>query len=188
MDNLNAILVIVILVLVYMMYRDKPVKDKRSYFEGLDEPKMNEFNMDNFKKYQEQQRQIVDNLIKKSKEGLESKDDPDFKAPYGTGVSNREFDERVEDATEKDYGSYQDLIKDIGLDESVVTSHTDYVSNMNRTTTGASNLTERSDDNDVVTWMGLRRPEYHRAYAAYDARQEHSQFPESMPARKNYCL
>jgi hypothetical protein len=49
-------------------------------------------------------------------------------------------------------------------------------------------MSTRSDDNDVVSWVGLRRPKYDQVYAQPDARVVHSDYPDQMPTATSYVL
>jgi hypothetical protein len=115
-------------------------------------------------------------------EGMRNSDDLNGVSP------GQKFDERVEKAQGKKYGSHQALVEAIALDNDVVKSHQGYVGSLNRTTSGASLKSEPSHDNDIVPWIGLRRTEYRKVYAGDDARQTHSQYPESMPTRRPFVI
>lgn len=57
-------------------------------------------------------------------------------------------------------GNYEDDLVKEWLDESVVSQHLQYLKDSNQSTSGASTQVERSDRQDVVPQMGLRRINY----------------------------
>lgn len=59
-----------------------------------------------------------------------------------------------------DEGNYEDELVKEWLDESVVSQHLQYLKDSNQSTSGASSQVERSDRQDVVPQMGLRRINY----------------------------
>lgn len=55
---------------------------------------------------------------------------------------------------------YDELIQSMALDKSVKEQHKNYVSDRNKVTNTASFQPSRSDTQDVVPFIGLRRPQY----------------------------
>ena len=108
----------------------------------------------------------------------------------GSGAANREMKQRVADQSMPDpYSNYKDVAEAMALDQSVYDSHANYAESANQSTSGASALSERSDDNDVIPWIGLRRPDYKSVYAASDARVDHSEYADQKPEKtSNYKL
>ena len=74
-----------------------------------------------------------------------------------------------------------------GIDSSVVESHREFTDETQHRTTGASVETVRDDPNDIVPWIGLRRPDYHGVFADKDARVTHSEDPRQMSSAGKYC-
>lgn len=56
--------------------------------------------------------------------------------------------------------NYSDVLKDMALEKSVIDQHNQYVNDSNRVTNTASYSAERTDSQDVVPWVGLRRVDY----------------------------
>lgn len=111
------------------------------------------------------------------------------KSDWGTGVKNREMANRYNDlanlAAYEDYGS---VAQYMSVEPEVFESHARYSEDMGRSTSGASALSVRDDPNDVVPWVGLRRPDYRGAYSGRGVRQDHSEIPDQMPMKTSYCL
>ena len=55
---------------------------------------------------------------------------------------------------------YSDTLRDMALEKSVIDQHNQYVNDSNRVTNTASYSAERTDSQDVVPWVGLRRVDY----------------------------
>ena len=107
----------------------------------------------------------------------------------GRSVSGNSSDERYNDLKDlAGYDDYNQVVQYMSVDPEVYDSHDLYASDMNRSTSGPSMLSERDDPNDVVPWVGLRRPKYRDVYASDTARQEHSEKPEQMRENTSYCI
>ncbi len=77
-------------------------------------------------------------------------------------------------------GSFQDFMINEGLDKSVVESHNRFTEELQQRTTGSSSHAERTDDNDINPWRGLRRTNYQGVSAAPEARVTHSEDQSQM--------
>jgi hypothetical protein len=66
---------------------------------------------------------------------------------------------------------YSDYIVKSGLEQSVVDSHNKFTSEIQNKTTGASAETVFSHDDDIVPWVGLRRPDYRSVTIDPNARE-----------------
>ena len=86
------------------------------------------------------------------------------------------------------YDDYNQVVQYMSVDPEVYASHELYATDMDRSTSGPSMLAERDDPNDVVPWVGLRRPKYRDVYASGTARQEHSERPDQMRENASYCV
>jgi hypothetical protein len=108
---------------------------------------------------------------------------------YGTGVSNRASADRYRNTKNVvSYDDYNELAQYMSVDPEVYESHARYTADMNRGTSGPSMMAERDDPNDVVPWVGLRKPKYQDVYASPEARQEHSEIPDQMRKNTYYIL
>ncbi len=108
---------------------------------------------------------------------------------YGTAVINRASNSRYNNALNVTaYDDYNELAQYMSVDPEVYESHSRYTMDMNRSTSGPSMLSERDDPNDVVPWVGLRKPRYRDVYASVDARQEPSETPDQMRENTTYVL
>jgi hypothetical protein len=85
------------------------------------------------------------------------------------------------------YSDYNSVMQYIGLEPEIYESHANYSSDMNRLVLGPSTLSERTDSNDTVPWIGLRRTKY-EVFADENARVEQSETPDQMPTRSSYCI
>jgi hypothetical protein len=117
-------------------------------------------------------------------------DDENYQmSSYGTGVKNRQLAQQYANLSDlKSYESWNEVAQYQSLEPEVFESHDDYAGSIGISNSGASALTMRSDDNNVVPFVGLRRPDYHSTYAGPDARQQHSEFVDQMPASTHYLL
>ena len=112
-----------------------------------------------------------------------------FNSQTGTAMMNSQLATQYADLQNLgSYGDYNAVIQYTSLDPSVFKSHQQYSNDINNSTSGASNLTIRSDDNDIVPWVGLRRPKYDQVYAKADARVTSSEYPASMPSSTNTII
>ena len=110
------------------------------------------------------------------------------KSDWGQGVKNMELKRNYEDLKKIDgYKDYNEVIKYASLEPSVFDSHQNYSNELGITNTGASAMAVRSDPNDVVQWVGLRRPDY-SASSMGDVRTDHSEFPDQMRENSNYLI
>jgi len=100
---------------------------------------------------------------------------------YGSGVQESKIKKQynaVADNLEA-YDGYNAVVQYAALEPEIFESQKEYTENLGMTS-GASALSTRSDPNDVVTWVGLRRPDYHSVYAGSDARVVHSEYPDQL--------
>lgn len=108
---------------------------------------------------------------------------------YGSAVSDRAANSRYQDLSNVvGYDDYNEVAQFMSVDPEVYDSHARYSNDMNRCTSGPSMMSVRDDPNDVVPWVGLRKPRYHDVYASPEARQEHSEIPDQMRESTTYQL
>jgi hypothetical protein len=109
---------------------------------------------------------------------------------YGRGVTNMRAAERYQDLSQNlaGYGDYAQVAQYMALEPEVYESHQRFAEEANLLNLGPSNMSERSDPNDVVPWVGLRRPDYQSVYANCTARVEHSEIPDQMNAQRAYTI
>jgi hypothetical protein len=111
------------------------------------------------------------------------------KSEYGTGLHNTEAAARYKELADLvSYDDYNSVAAFMSVEPSVYESHARYSDDMGRSTSGASMLPVRDDPNDVVPWMGLRKPKYQDAYVQSGARQEHSEIPDQMRTATSYVI
>lgn len=107
----------------------------------------------------------------------------------GRGVVNRSEAARLKQLKNlKGYDDYNSLMQYMALEPEVFESQQQYSEDMNRFSLGPSDLAERSDPNDVVNWVGLRRPDYSAVYADSTARVEHSDIPDQMYKKTQFLI
>lgn len=106
---------------------------------------------------------------------------------YGRGVLNAKLRDQYEDVIEGEVEDWGASAQKISLEREVFDSQQEYTENIGMGA-GASALATRSDDNDVVPWIGLRRPDYQSVYAGDDRRTVHSEYPDQMPENNRSCL
>lgn len=88
-----------------------------------------------------------------------------------------------------DPGGYQETIKNMSLEPNVHRSHKRFTKDVHRRTTGASVHSLRDDPNDVVPWIGLRRPRYRtQAQSQHGSRTVHSEHPIQMRENRPFVL
>jgi hypothetical protein len=73
--------------------------------------------------------------------------------PFNNDLPNQKV--KLDENTE-----YNELIQSMALDKSVKDQHKNYVNDRNKVTNTASFQPSRSDTQDVVPFIGLRRPQY----------------------------
>ena len=73
--------------------------------------------------------------------------------PFNNDLPNQKV--KLDETTE-----YNELIQSMALDKSVKDQHKNYVTDRNKITNTASFQPRRSDTQDVVPFVGLRRPQY----------------------------
>ncbi len=111
------------------------------------------------------------------------------RSDYGTGLHNTEAAARYNELADLvSYDDYNSVAAFMSVEPSVYESHARYSADMGRSTSGASMLPVRDDPNDVVPWVGLRKPKYQSVHAQDGARQEHSEIPDQMRASTYYCV
>jgi hypothetical protein len=116
------------------------------------------------------------------KEGMELSDS-------GTGVENRKMNKRYEDLMAvDDYDDYNEVVQYAALEPSIFESHNEYSKDINRSTSGASLGSVRSDDMNYVPWVGLRRPKYQDIEADGSSRQDISVYKDQLPESNYFCL
>ena len=108
---------------------------------------------------------------------------------YGRGVQDKQFRDRYGALAELDgYDDYNSVVQYMSIEPEVYESQAKYSRDMGRSTSGASMLPVRDDPNDVVPWVGLRKPKYRDVYSAAGARQDHSEIPDQMRTNSFYCI
>jgi hypothetical protein len=111
------------------------------------------------------------------------------KSDWGSGVKNRESADRYRDLADLNgYDDYNSVAQYMSIEPEVYESHSRYSEDMGRSTSGASMMPVRDDPNDVVPWVGLRKPKYQDAYSNPGARQEPSDIPDQMRSNSFYCV
>lgn len=108
----------------------------------------------------------------------------------GTGLLNANARDRYDTLRNNlsGYSDYGQVAQYMSLEPEVFESHDQYSNDMNRLSLGPSNMAERSDPNDVVPWVGLRRPDYQSTSASAGARVEHSEIPDQQYAQKTFSI
>jgi hypothetical protein len=108
---------------------------------------------------------------------------------YGRGVQNKQFRDRYGAlATLDGYDDYNSVVQYMSIEPEVFESQAKYSRDMGRSTSGASMLPVRDDPNDVVPWIGLRKPKYQDVYSSGNSRQDHSEIPDQMRTNSFYCV
>ena len=107
----------------------------------------------------------------------------------GTAVLNANAARRYQNVASNlsGYSDYNSVMQHIGLEPEIYESHANYSADMNRLSLGPSTLSERTDSNDTVPWIGPRRTKY-EVFADENARVEQSETPDQMPTRSSYCI
>jgi len=107
----------------------------------------------------------------------------------GTGLVNRRADARLNELSSlSGYDDYGQVAQYMSVEPEVYESHSRYSSDMNRSTSGPSYMSERDDPNDVVPWVGLRKPKYQDVFAGDDARVDSSEAPDQMRKPSYYMI
>lgn len=108
----------------------------------------------------------------------------------GTGLKNANARNRYDNLRDNmsGYEDYGQVAQYMSLEPEVFESHEQYSEDMNRLSLGPSSMAERSDPNDVVPWVGLRRPDYKSASASEGARVEHSEIPDQQYDQKVFSI
>lgn len=121
--------------------------------------------------------------------GMDPDDDSHQRSDWGQGKKSRQLARQNNDLVRlSEYDDYSTVAKYQALEPEVFDSHEQYADQVGVANSGASNMTVRSDPNDVVPWVGLRRPEYHKTFAKSDARQVHSEYSDQMFSKTRYLL
>lgn len=77
-----------------------------------------------------------------------------------------DVDEKKDSVNDDGYNSYSDYVEDTALPAEVAESHARFVAESPMKVQIASSDTVRDDPNDIVPWVGLRRPFYHSNMAS----------------------
>jgi hypothetical protein len=84
---------------------------------------------------------------------------------------------------------YNTAMQHMGLEDSVFSSHNKFASELSKKTSTSSKFALRDDSQDVVGWVGLRRPKYQTvASSQADARQVSSESPDQMHEYRPFTL
>jgi hypothetical protein len=121
------------------------------------------------------------------REGAVSSPSKNHNKPTKPNQSSKPKKMSYEDLDVVEYGSWNDMTQAIGLEPEIFESQAQYNKDFNGGSLGPAHIAERSDDNDVVTWVGLKRPNYQATHADETARVVHSQLPEQLP-KSSYFL
>jgi hypothetical protein len=114
---------------------------------------------------------------------------PDTTSRVGSGVANREFNNRYNDLSNlQGYDDYNAVSQYMSVEPEVYDSHARYSDDMGRSTSGASMLPVRDDRQDINPRVGVRLTNYSAVYAGPGSRQEHSEIPDQMGKPSNYCF
>lgn len=119
--------------------------------------------------------------------GWQFSEDPMAPSTFGRGVQNRKLAQQYADLAGAEYSDYSAMSQYMSLEPEVFASHESYSKDMVRSTTGPSAMAERSDPNDVVPWVGLRRPDYNVPLSS-NIRVEPTEFTDQLYARTRYVL
>lgn len=107
---------------------------------------------------------------------------------YGTGVQNRRAAQRQRDLSGlKGYDDYNQVAQYASLEPEVFESHEEYSKDINRSTSGASMGSVRSDDITGTPWVA-RRPQYQDVPIYGVMAQEHSTYKDQLPDNNHYLL
>jgi hypothetical protein len=140
MITLMIAVVVIVIIVVVIILRMKVVEDQH--------------------KVQKEQEEAASAAMSKNKEQEEA---------VAVDMSAKVSDKKPENFTNdlpnehvkiEDKTSYSDAIQEMALDKSVVQQHASYVNERNKITSTASFNPSRSDTQDVVPFVGLRRPQY----------------------------
>ena len=102
---------------------------------------------------------------------------------------NQRMKERVRSVSKVvGYDNYGDAAEAMSLDQSVYASHNEFAKAANKSTAGPSALSERSDDQDIIPRVGLRKIDYYSTHSDSSARVDHSEFVQSMPEKTKFTL
>jgi hypothetical protein len=82
-------------------------------------------------------------------------------------------------------GDYSDVVMQMALEPSVLKSHQQFITDTSANTSGASPMSVRDDDNNLVPWVGIRRPEFN-VYVDPNARTVPTEMPYQMPDNSRY--
>lgn len=110
------------------------------------------------------------------------------KSEWGQGVINRQLDAQNRRLQNASFDDYSQVAMYQSLEPEVFASHDSFAGSIGIANKGASTMTIRSDPNDIVNWVGLRRPKYHDAYADESARTVHSENPDQLYESKGFLL
>ena len=85
---------------------------------------------------------------------------------------------------------YDEVAQYMALESGVFESHAQYSAELNSMAAGPSRNIERDDANDLIPWMGLRKPDFQGVFAdpKNKPRQEHSEYPDQMRRRNPYVI
>ncbi len=101
----------------------------------------------------------------------------------GRGLLDRNSDARYNKLVNNmaSYGSYEDVMKYEALEPSIFESHHQYTKDIGNFNLGPGKLAERSDSNDLVKHIGVRRADYYGVNLDDSARQVPSEIQDQMP-------
>lgn len=111
-----------------------------------------------------------------------------FYAPTGTGRINATLANQYSQLNGAQYQDWNEATQAASLEPEVFKSQAEYTADINNSTSGASAMSIRSDDNYPIPFVGLRRPDMQSVYADSTARVEQSEYPDSMPAPTSYLI
>ncbi len=84
---------------------------------------------------------------------------------------------------------YNSATQKMALEDGIFSSHQKFATELNKKTSTSSQFIERDDPNDIVPWVGLRKPRYQtRASPEADARVTSSEDPSQMQTYRPFML
>ena len=111
------------------------------------------------------------------------------KSGFDVADTNAQLNAQLEMAKQlQGYDDYSQVTQLVGLEPEVFQSHAEYTADLNRSTSGASSMSIRSDDGYFIPFVGLRRPDLQSITPSSDARVTSSQDPAQMPTETPYCI
>jgi hypothetical protein len=120
--------------------------------------------------------------VGESTEGFES----NTTASTGSAVLAKQLNDQYSDLinTGSSDNDWSASTQYMALEPEVFASQKDYNANMAGSIVGSSMMSVRDDPNDIVSWVGLRRPQYRDVYSGEGSRTVSSETPDQMNANR----